>query len=375
MTRVFVNGISAKSGGGRSILTNFLKVARNRDDRFEYIVAVPSLDGYEELANDRIRLIPMNWQSHTALIPLANTALLPRRVRQLGCNLVFNLSDIPMRTTAPQVLLFDWPYAIYTESPAWNMMSCKDKAVRSAKLFFFKLLARHVDLTVAQSQLVREQLEIQYGLSPVVVIGNSHYMENTKASPSRDFQLGDGFKALCISRYYTHKNFEIMLPLARLIKERRSDIKLIVTLEPKEADGARQFLNAVTEADLDDIIVNLGAVPMEDVSALFHQVDALFLPTLLETLGLTYFEAMHCDKPILTSDRPFAWASCGDAALYFDPFDENSILSSFEQLIRDPDLREVKIGIGREILKTMPNWEEAYSMYTRTFSTVLKAHR
>ena len=375
MVKVFVNGISAKSGGGRSILTNFLEVAHRRDDGFNYVVSVPSLDGYEAFANERVELFAMGWTSNTALIPMANMFFLPRLASRSQCDVVFNLADIPMRTRLPQVFLFDWPYAIYTQSPAWKTMSRRDYIVRHLKLFLFKLLLNQVDLTIAQSHLVQKKLEAQYDLSPVVVIKNSHHLESASATHNHDFALGGAFKVLCISRYYTHKNFEIMLPLARLIKERQSPIRIIVTLDADEAEGSRKFLNSVLEAGLGDVIVNVGSVPLDRVSALFRQVDALFLPTLLETLGLTYFEAMHCDKPILTSDLPFAKAVCGDAALYFDPFDAEAILASFEKIIADSELRKALISNGQAILQTMPSWEDTYDAYSHAFLTAMKSEK
>lgn len=110
-TSVFVNGISAKSGGGRSVLTNFIKVAREAEDGFRYTVAVPSLDGYEPLANERVRLLPMGARSRTMMIPFTSTISLPKLIEQHKSDLVFNLADIPVSTCVPQVFLFDWPYA------------------------------------------------------------------------------------------------------------------------------------------------------------------------------------------------------------------------------------------------------------------------
>jgi len=50
---VLVNGISAKSAGGKSILTNLLKIAREADDRYRYTVLVPESADYQVLAKLR----------------------------------------------------------------------------------------------------------------------------------------------------------------------------------------------------------------------------------------------------------------------------------------------------------------------------------
>jgi glycosyltransferase involved in cell wall biosynthesis len=58
----------------------------------------------------------------------------------------------------------------------------------------------------------------------------------------------------------------------------------------------------------------------------------LFLPTLLESFGNIYLEAMSLGVPILTSDRDFARWVCGESALFFDPLSAYSIVESIKNL-------------------------------------------
>ena len=54
------------------------------------------------------------------------------------------------------------------------------------------------------------------------------------------------------------------------------------------------------------------------------------MPTLVESFGLIYLEALMFRLPILTSDRDFAHWMCRDLALYFDPMDPVSIVNTIE---------------------------------------------
>jgi glycosyltransferase involved in cell wall biosynthesis len=60
------------------------------------------------------------------------------------------------------------------------------------------------------------------------------------------------------------------------------------------------------------------------------------MPTLLESYGLTYVEALYCGRPILTSDREFARWMCRDLAIYFEPTDPRSVVSAIERLMTSP---------------------------------------
>ena len=64
--------------------------------------------------------------------------------------------------------------------------------------------------------------------------------------------------------------------------------------------------------------------------------SALFLPTLVESFGLIYLEAMKYGCPIITSDRDFSRWICGDLAMYFDPMDAISIANTIENFISNP---------------------------------------
>jgi glycosyltransferase involved in cell wall biosynthesis len=72
----------------------------------------------------------------------------------------------------------------------------------------------------------------------------------------------------------------------------------------------------------------------------------LLMPTLLESYGNPYAEAMYHNKTIITSDLDFAKDVCGDAAFYFDPLDENSILATIKQAFSDNQRRSTKVEEG-----------------------------
>ena len=68
------------------------------------------------------------------------------------------------------------------------------------------------------------------------------------------------------------------------------------------------------------------------------QSDAMLLPTMLECFSASYPEAMVMKKPVLTSDLSFARSICGNAAIYFNPFDPADIADKIIGLVNDKTL-------------------------------------
>lgn len=371
VARILVNGISSKSGGGKSILTNFLTVLNKVGSSHSFFILVPGGTDYSKFSGPRVDILPMPILSRTILFPLVNAFILPYLVNRLRCDLVFNLADVPMPTRVCQVFLFDWPYAAFPESPAWKMSDTKWQFIRKTKIYLFTKYLRYIDLMVAQTDVIKKRLEHLYGVKNICIVPNAVSLDNLTISEKHHFNLGSGYKLLCLSCYYSHKNIEVFLPLAELIKANGHDIKIITTIAENQGKGAQAFLKAIEERGLDQIILNVGPIPMSLVPSLYTQTDGLLLPTLLESFSGTYVEAMFHRKPIFTSDLEFATSVCADAAYYFDPFKPEQILERILESQNDLEGRRKKIEAGERILENLLTWEGTFDAYHRLFDKVL----
>jgi len=359
MSRILINGMSAKSAGGKSILRNLLGVLSRGEFDHRFLVAVPKGAGYEEFDGHCIHIRELS--DTDSLIGLLRISYreLPHMLVQERCHLVLNLSDIPIPTKSPQVFLFDWSYAAFPESEAWRMGGWRDRIVRHGKLTLFKRNIHFISLLVAQSEFMANRISTIYGIKNTAVVNNAVSLENLAGGEDRDFELGSGFKLLCLSAYYSHKNLEILLPVAQKIKHAGINAKIVTTIDPKQHSRAAAFIRAVTEQKIEDVLLNVGAIPMAYVPSLFKQTDALILPTLLESFSGTYVEAMFHRRPILTSRLGFAQAVCREAALYFDPMDPDEIFRAIVDIQENPSIYQDLVETGRRLLGEMPDWPSA----------------
>lgn len=102
-----------------------------------------------------------------------------------------------------------------------------------------------------------------------------------------------------------------------------------------------------------EYLVNKGPIAPDQLASVYNDSDFVFIPSLLETFSSSFPEAMHCGKPIICADRPYARQLCGDAALYFDPHDPENAAIVIERLLSDVPLQENLRQSGYRKLKEM----------------------
>jgi glycosyltransferase involved in cell wall biosynthesis len=100
----------------------------------------------------------------------------------------------------------------------------------------------------------------------------------------------------------------------------------------------------------------LGAVKEDELPALYSGAEAFVFPSLYEGFGLPPLEAMACGAPVACSDIPSLREIAGNAALFFDPRDCESLAFALESLLTDKTLREDLRIRGRQRASKM-TWD------------------
>ena len=104
-----------------------------------------------------------------------------------------------------------------------------------------------------------------------------------------------------------------------------------------------------------------GGALLRQIEALRPQVTAARevqeAAGLEEGFGLPLLEAMAMHVPVIASNRPAIPEVAGEAALYFDPLNAQSLERAFLALENDDGLRAVLVRKGWERLRRF-SWEE-----------------
>ena len=282
-----------------------------------------------------------------------------------GIEAVINFGDIPIVTNIKQVFYFDWPYAVYKDSEIWKRMSLKDWLSKKIKLLYFSKNIQKVDSWIVQTELMRNRLNDHMGIDNIDInIIDSGLTEDVKNSYQKNLELDYDFPYLIYPTvYYPHKNIEIILPLAALIKKNKKNLKIILTISKSDHKLSQRFINEIKHNDLEEIVLVKGRQDRAKLIELLKNSRGVFMPTLIESYGLPYIEAQSLGIPIFTSDRDFSRELCKDSAFYFDPLDPEDIYKCINDNIFEEKIIKEKLIKQEEIFKNKITWLEAVSRF------------
>ena len=100
----------------------------------------------------------------------------------------------------------------------------------------------------------------------------------------------------------------------------------------------------------------LGEVPRCILPALYRHATAFVLPSMMESFGNPFVEAMCSGAPVIAADTEFARELCGDAATYFPVGDAAALAARLEEVAEQPVLRARMISEGYRRGSTF-SWE------------------
>lgn len=364
--KVFVMAHPLRSAGGRTVGLNVIRAMIALRPEWHYYFLVPAGVGYEDICaqadNAHVHALP----SMGALRRFFFDAFqMKDLVNNFAPDLVFSLANLGLsRPDFPQAVFVHQPHLFYPDKhygprTLFNILRhglIKRKFARQLK---------NTALVFCQTKVIRDRLKSHYLYDgKIEVCGTSVSQEVLQPSRPEDApplldQYQDRTRLIYLSRYYPHKNLEGLVNLYRNHKEELQDTVVFISIDGKQHPRAKAVLESIEKEGLQNWLVNLGEVPHEMVSHYYRGCDALLMPTLLETFGIPYLEAMACELPILTSDLDFAHEVCGNGALYFDPWNPKSMRDAILEMRQDPDLRKRLVQSGKLRLKeTYPSWDE-----------------
>lgn len=372
--KILINGINNSSAGGKTVLLNFIKGFSKYSNSFGVIIIAPKLieNEIQKCINDsNIELVFV--KKPNALKSLYWYLYgIPKIIIKRNINLVLNFGDIPIKTKfCKQIFYFDWPHAIYPESAAWKRFSIVTLISKKIKLLIFKFLFNYIDHVIAQTNTAVNRLKVYYPKSHYTVLNNPVSRFSVAEETVNVSFNKSNFYLFFLTRYYEHKNLESIIPLAKIIKKNCDNIKILITVEKNHGHGARKLLQNIELNRLKEIIINVGEISLGQVTFLYKKIDALFMPTLLESFSGTYIESMYFEKPILTSDIDFAKEICGNGAIYFNPFNTQEQFDAIKFIRENSKEKSQLIKNQKHQLHNFINWESKTKKIVELINKIL----
>ena len=172
---------------------------------------------------------------------------------------------------------------------------------------------------------------------------------------------------LCVSTLHPHKNLERLI---RVYARKGGEEKLVLA-------GVRGFRTAAIEKLIADLgmqkrVELTGWLSRAELLALYARARAFVFPSEFEGFGMPVLEAMAAGVPTACSSIPPLREVAGDAALLFDPLNEDAIAEALERIVSDEGLRARLAVAGPERARGF-TWQRAAELTLAALVEVTKS--
>lgn len=271
---------------------------------------------------------------------------LPRAMEEEGCDVVFFPGGtLPRRCRAPTVTMsqnmLPFEPAEAARFGTWSVMRLKMRVLRHVQSQAFRraqgvvFLTRYAQATVTRALggLQGAHALIPHGIEP-------RFLQAPRPSrPLADCTPQQPFRVLYVSILMPYKHqVEVALAASRL----RSDgvpIEMRFIGAPWGGYGD-EFSSLLDRLDPQrEFLIWTGAQPFASLHGIYQASDAFVFASSCENLPNIMIEAMAAGLPIASSNRGPMPEVLGDAGVYFDPEQQQSIAEALHGLMRDTALR------------------------------------
>lgn len=362
--RIAVLAHNLRAAGGLSVGKNVIASLAQVADEHEYLLFLPKGVAYEAIEKPNRAICEYFSRKYGALGQMwFERVTMPRLIREFRADVVWGLGNFGLkRPGGKQAILIHKPHYIYgrefQRQELWRY-SLQNELGRQR-------LRRSLPLTqlvFCQTRTACDRFRQTYGYT-----GRTALMPNavSKLSLAGDAtqrpvvfdQLGGRFVLLCLTKYYAHKNLEVLTDLFLQHGAALDDVAILLTIDASQHPRAGRLIARLDDPRLRGRLINVGPIDQSELAGYYSHCDGLILPTLLESFSGTYLEAMQFRRPILTSDLDFARDVCGPAAMYFDPGNPASIRDAILALKASTQTREALIAAGTTRMQSFfRNWD------------------
>lgn len=372
--KFLVNTTNLRTGGGLQKAVQFFLGCRTwGDEHLWRFVLSPQLEDQlaKEYRPDWISCRIANESPARIFGGWSARRLLASQEREFDPHAVFSVFGPSYhRFRRPHLMGFAIPWITNPSALAWTTLPTGwHRLAFQLRLRYYAHWARLADAWVLETASARDGLVENLQLDgPAHVVPNScsdYYEEAAQGTaephPGLPAKRDGDVLLLCFTSYKPHKNLEFIPDVALRLKEvaPRMRHRFVFSL-PGDSPPWRKLRAKAERLDVADRLLTVGRVPVAGGPGLYAGCDAIFMPTVLEVFSATYPEAMAMERPILTSDLPFARDVCGEAAAYFDPTDADSAAAAVLDATGDSAFGEKLVVAGRTRLKDFGTSESRF---------------
>jgi glycosyltransferase involved in cell wall biosynthesis len=164
-----------------------------------------------------------------------------------------------------------------------------------------------------------------------------------------------------------HKNFVNYLKTFSTISKKYPDLLLVCTGYP----FSNHEKKIIQELKLTNKVFQIFASE-ELMVNLYYNAELFVYPSFYEGFGMPLLEAMNCNCPVICSNTSCFPEIAKDAALYFDPYDIDSMINTTEKALIDKETQKMLVANGAKLLnEKIFSWEKCAAEHIRVYKDLI----
>ena len=245
----------------------------------------------------------------------------------------------------------------------------KERIEHFEKYFFKNIVKSNAIITGSEfsKKEILERLDFKNEDIHVIYHGINHYLFKVYDDLSIYFDLPKKF-IFSVGSIEPRKNLIGLLQAYNLLSnEIKSEYKLV--LAGFKGWGNDEIMNIINGNK--ENIIYLGFISDIQLAKVYNLSSCFVFPSFYEGFGLPILEAMACGTPVICSNSSSLPEVGGDAVVYCNPYDINSIKDKIEIVLKDTNMQENMIEKGLKRAKIF-SWEKSAEEHIKVFKEVLK---
>ncbi|MDP2364023.1 MAG: glycosyltransferase, partial [Ignavibacteria bacterium] len=160
--------------------------------------------------------------------------------------------------------------------------------------------------------------------------------------------------------------FQFFYPASEFVHKRIDLATDSILAYNKANQNTGLIITAKGDNDLKNNLIFLGSISHKESLERMNSCDAIIFTSEREALGLPLLEALYFEKPAILPNLPYATEIYGDAAVYFDSFDVESVKNAISTLYNNYDeyLAKVK-NRKKEVWLMLKSWNYHWEIFVK----------
>ncbi len=225
-----------------------------------------------------------------------------------------------------------------------------------------KKIIKNAERIISISHNTRKDIIETFNVNPEKIDVIYHGYNKPKIKPEKNIY---GRYILFVGLRHGYKNFTIAVNAISTLLKSETDIMLICVGAHFDKSEITQF----NRLKISDQVIALR-VDENSLNNLYAHALLLVYPSLYEGFGMPILEAFANDCPVCLSDASCFPEIAGKAGVYFDPYDQESILAAIIKVIYNNSYRVQIINLGKERLAEF-SWSKTASQTVLSYTKAL----